>query len=157
MVDVDIPGDGALDDIFLLDFALDLDRRGARLGELPGHPPDLHHRLLAGESQDDRHLQQHAESVADVVGVEFLEAFGAIPALQQERIIKYTTRFQLSVYDAAQLTDEKDLSDFFESILIHMKPLVSILVWMRNRPFCSFSALGMSLNPVALASLPFNP
>jgi hypothetical protein len=45
----------------------------------------LHHRLAAGEGQHHRHLQDQAEGVADVVGVEFLEALGAVAALQQER------------------------------------------------------------------------
>ncbi len=56
----------------------------ARLGELAGHPADLHHRHGGAEGQHHRHLQQHAEGVADVVGAELGEALGAIPALQQE-------------------------------------------------------------------------
>ena len=65
-----------------------LGRRRARLGELAGHAADLDHRLLAGEGQHHRHLQQHAEGVADVVGVEFGEALGAIAALQQEALAR---------------------------------------------------------------------
>ena len=59
-------------------------RRGARFGELSGDAADLHHRQRAGIGQHDRHLQQHAEEIADVVGAVFGEAFGAIAALQQE-------------------------------------------------------------------------
>jgi hypothetical protein len=58
----------------------------ARLGELAGHAANLHHRLLAGEGHHHRHLQQHAEGVADVVGMELGEAFRAIATLQQERL-----------------------------------------------------------------------
>src|SRR5204863_7228256 len=37
----------------------------------------------------------------------------SLPALQQERIKKYTTQFELSEYDAAVLTEEKLFSDYF--------------------------------------------
>ena len=61
-------------------------RRRARLGELSGNAPDLHHRQRAGIGQHHRHLQQHAEEVADVVGAMLGEALGAVAALQQERL-----------------------------------------------------------------------
>ena len=56
----------------------------ARLGELAGEPPELDHRAGGAEGQHHRHLQQHLEGVADVVGVELGEALGAVAALQQE-------------------------------------------------------------------------
>ena len=59
---------------------------GAGLGELAGDAAHLHHRHAGGKGQDDRHLQQHAEGVADIVGMEFGEAFGAVAALQQESL-----------------------------------------------------------------------
>ena len=59
---------------------------GARLGELAGDAPDLHHRHAGGEGQHHRHLQQHAERVADIVGMELGEALRAIAALQQESL-----------------------------------------------------------------------
>ena len=58
--------------------------RRARLGELSGDAADLHHRQRAGIGQDHRHLQQHAEEIADVVGAMLGKALGAIAALQQE-------------------------------------------------------------------------
>jgi hypothetical protein len=61
-----------------------LGRRGARLGELARHAADLHDRQLGGEGQHHRHLEQHAEGVADVVGVKLGKALGAVAALQQE-------------------------------------------------------------------------
>ena len=59
---------------------------GARLGELAGQPADLDHRHRRAEGQHHRHLQQHAEHVADVVGMKLGEALGAVAALQQERL-----------------------------------------------------------------------
>src|SRR5262245_64536060 len=63
-----------------------LRRRGTRLGELAGDTPDLHDLATAGEGQNQRHLQEELEIVADVVGLVLLEAFRAVSPLQQERL-----------------------------------------------------------------------
>ena len=63
---------------------LDLGRGRARLGELAGDASDLHHRRAAGIGEHDRHLQEHAEEIADGVGAMLGEALGAIAALQQK-------------------------------------------------------------------------
>ena len=57
---------------------------GARLGELARDAADFDDRLRAGKGQYDRHLQEHAEEVADVVRAVFGETLGAIAALEQE-------------------------------------------------------------------------
>jgi aspartyl-tRNA(Asn)/glutamyl-tRNA(Gln) amidotransferase subunit B len=41
----------------------------------------------------------------------------SIPVLQTERIKKYISLFQLSEYDAAALTDEKEFADYFEQLI----------------------------------------
>jgi aspartyl-tRNA(Asn)/glutamyl-tRNA(Gln) amidotransferase subunit B len=41
----------------------------------------------------------------------------SIPVLQEERIKKYVEQFQLPEYDTRVLTDEKDLSDYFEKVI----------------------------------------
>ena len=61
-------------------------RRGARLGELAGDAADLHHRQRGGIGEHHRHLQEHAQEVADVVGADIVgaglgEALGAVAAL----------------------------------------------------------------------------
>lgn len=49
---------------------------------------------------------------------EFIERVKkTIPPLQTERIKKYTSELQLSYYDASLLTEEKNFSDYFESII----------------------------------------
>ena len=58
----------------------------ARLGVLPGDPADLHDRHRRGVRQHDRHLQQHPQLVADVVGGHAVERLGAVAALEQERL-----------------------------------------------------------------------
>ena len=60
--------------------------RRARLGELARHPPDLHHRQRAREGQHHRHLEEHAEEVADVIGGMLGERFRAVAPLQQKRL-----------------------------------------------------------------------
>jgi aspartyl-tRNA(Asn)/glutamyl-tRNA(Gln) amidotransferase subunit B len=56
---------------------------------------------------------------------EFIESVNkTIPVLQKERIKKYIAELKLSEYDATALTEEKDLSDFFESLVytnLHQK------------------------------------
>jgi hypothetical protein len=47
---------------------------------------NLHHRQGAGIGQHDRHLQEDAEEVPDVVGAVLGEALGAITALQQKSL-----------------------------------------------------------------------
>ncbi len=66
--------------------ALFFQRRGAGLGELSGDAPDLHDGRGGGVGQHHRHLQKHAEEVADVVGGVLGKGLGAVPALQQERL-----------------------------------------------------------------------
>jgi hypothetical protein len=63
-------------------------RGGSGLGELAGHPADLHHRAFRRIGQHHGHLQQHPERVANAVGREFGKAFGAVAALQQERLAR---------------------------------------------------------------------
>jgi hypothetical protein len=58
------------------------DERG--LANWPAMRPTFTTGSAAGVGQHDRHLQQHAEGVADIVGMELGEAFGAVAALQQE-------------------------------------------------------------------------
>ena len=41
----------------------------------------------------------------------------SLPVLQKERIRKYTSVYQLSEYDAAALTEEKEFSDYFEQVI----------------------------------------
>ena len=40
-----------------------------------------------------------------------------LPALQQERVKKYVSVYQLNAYDSTALTEEKDFSDYFEQLV----------------------------------------
>ena len=57
-----------------------------------------------------------------------------LPALQQERVKKYVSVYQLNAYDSTTLTEEKDFSDYFEQLVqsnseIDIKPK-SAANWM---------------------------
>ena len=54
---------------------------------------------------------------------EFIETIKkTIPALQEERIKKYTGQYQLPEYDAQVLTEEREFSDYFEQIIDSFLP-----------------------------------
>jgi aspartyl-tRNA(Asn)/glutamyl-tRNA(Gln) amidotransferase subunit B len=53
-----------------------------------------------------------------------------IPALQDVRVKKYVGKYQLSEYDALVLTDEKDVSDYFEKIISHTSNFKAAANWM---------------------------
>src|SRR5262249_7410381 len=86
---------------------LGLGRRGARLGELAGNAPQLHHLRIATEGEDQCHLQEQLKIVADVVGLMLLEALGAVAALQQKSATRrrHGGEFGLEV---AHLLDEDE-------------------------------------------------
>ena len=85
-------GRGVVDDVATeagdADVADLLERRRAGLGELPGDAPDLHRRHAERVGQDDRHLQDDLELLADVDRGELLEALGAVAGLDEEGVAR---------------------------------------------------------------------
>ena len=69
-----------------VDVADALGRARAGLGELAGDAADLHDRHAHRVGQHDRHLQDDAQLLPDVVGGELLEALGAVAGLEQEGV-----------------------------------------------------------------------
>jgi aspartyl-tRNA(Asn)/glutamyl-tRNA(Gln) amidotransferase subunit B len=53
-----------------------------------------------------------------------------IPALQEERIIRYTSQYQLPEYDARVLTEEKIFSDYFEKVIQHTTNYKAAANWL---------------------------
>ena len=58
---------------------------------------------VAAEGEDQRHLQEQLEVVADVVGLVLLEALGAIAALQQEALARAPRRRACSLRSCTSL------------------------------------------------------
>lgn len=56
----------------------------------------------------------------------------SLPALQEERIRKYTGAWNLSEYDAYVLTEEKDMADYFEAIILHTSCYKAASNWMQG-------------------------
>jgi aspartyl-tRNA(Asn)/glutamyl-tRNA(Gln) amidotransferase subunit B len=62
---------------------------------------------------------------------EFIESVKKkIPALQEERIKKYTVEWQLPAYDAGVLTEDKATADYFEAIVKHASNYKAASNWM---------------------------
>lgn len=53
-----------------------------------------------------------------------------IPALQEQRVKRYMTDLQLSEYDAAVLTEEKEMADYFEALVSHTTNYKAAANWM---------------------------
>src|SRR3712207_6849402 len=75
--------------------------------ELPGDAPDLHHGRSAREGEHHRHLQEHPEEIADVVGGVLVEALGAAAALRSE---EHTSELQSRQYLVCRLLLEKKIT-----------------------------------------------
>jgi aspartyl-tRNA(Asn)/glutamyl-tRNA(Gln) amidotransferase subunit B len=62
---------------------------------------------------------------------EFIEAVQrTIPALQEERIKKYTSQYLLPEYDARVLTEDRAFSDYFEMIIRHTVNYKAAANWL---------------------------
>jgi aspartyl-tRNA(Asn)/glutamyl-tRNA(Gln) amidotransferase subunit B len=62
---------------------------------------------------------------------EFIERIRkSIPVLQEERIRHYITVLSLSEYDAAVLTEEKEMSDYFDTVIQHTDNYKGAANWM---------------------------
>lgn len=81
-----------------------------------------------------------------------------LPALPEARIERYINEFKLSQYDAKQLTDEKEIAGYFESVIKHTSNYKAVANWLLG-PVRSYlnennQAIGdIQLDPAALASL----
>lgn len=81
-----------------------------------------------------------------------------LPALPNERIERYMAGFNLSIYDARQLTDEKEISDYFENVINHTKNHKAVANWLLGpvRSYLNENNLTIdevSLKPERLAAL----
>ncbi len=70
----------------MLEIADALGVGGSGLGELSGHAADLHDGHAHREREYDRHLEDDAELLPDVVSGEVVEALGAVSGLEQEGV-----------------------------------------------------------------------
>lgn len=76
----------------------------------------------------------------------------ALPALPEERIKKYIEHFRLSTYDAQVLTEEKDIADYFEKIILHTSNYKAASNWLLG-PVKSW----LNENARAIGDFPIQP
>lgn len=81
-----------------------------------------------------------------------------LPALPEQRIHKYTSQYNLSLYDARQLTDEKEMAEYFEQVITHTGNYKSTANWLLG-PLKSYlnennlSVTDLQLQPSFIAEL----
>jgi aspartyl-tRNA(Asn)/glutamyl-tRNA(Gln) amidotransferase subunit B len=94
-----------------------------------------------------------------VVANDWVEDIRAgLPSLPEERIEKYTNDFSLSLYDARQLTDEKEIADYFENVIKHTDNHKSAANWLLGpvRSYLNEHGIGIEdlpLQPLFVAAL----
>ncbi|WP_090658050.1 Asp-tRNA(Asn)/Glu-tRNA(Gln) amidotransferase subunit GatB [Parafilimonas terrae] len=72
-----------------------------------------------------------------------------LPALPQVLYKKYQTEFGLNEYDAAQLTLEKEIADYFESVIQHTTNYKAAANWINGPIKQLINEEGISLNTVS--------
>lgn len=79
----------------------------------------------------------------------------SIPALPEERIKRYTTALKLSEYDAGLLTEEKTVSDYFESLIQNTTNYKAAANWMTGPVKTWINETGKEIEgfPIAPAQL----
>ena len=83
------------------------------------------------EDADDYRYFADPDLTPFLLDDEFIERIRqSIPALQEERIKKYTSQWQLSEYDARVLTEDKEMADYFEAIVQHTSNYKAASNWM---------------------------
>lgn len=81
-----------------------------------------------------------------------------IPALQKQRIQQYTSSYQLSVYDAEVLTEDRETADYFEQVIKFTNNYKAASNWLQG-PIKSWinehniNITGIPLTPQKLSSL----
>ncbi len=73
----------------------------------------------------------------------------SLPALPQALYKKYQTEFGLNEYDAAQLTLEKEIADYFESVIRHTTNYKAAANWINGPIKQLINEEGISLNSIA--------
>lgn len=83
---------------------------------------------------------------------------GTIPALPEERVHIYINKYQLPEYDARVITEERELSDYYEQIIRHTSNYKAASNWLLGpvKSYLNESSMSIadfSLNPVAIADM----
>jgi aspartyl-tRNA(Asn)/glutamyl-tRNA(Gln) amidotransferase subunit B len=80
---------------------------------------------------------------------------GDMPALPRELFQKYTSQFGLTEYDASNLTDNKAIALFYESLLVHTKNYKAAANWVMGdvKSYLNENGVDISAFPIEVARL----
>lgn len=84
------------------------------------------------EANDYRYFPEPDLPPLDLSDDYLLNIKNTLPALPQQLYKKYQAEFGLNEYDAAQLTAEKEVADYFESVTLHSKNYKAIANWING-------------------------
>ncbi len=76
-----------------------------------------------------------------------------LPALPQQLYKKYQSDFGLNEYDAAQLGNEKETADYFESALAHTNNYKAVANWINGPVKQMMNESGIALNEIPVEKL----
>jgi len=78
-----------------------------------------------------------------------------MPALPRELFQKYTSAYGLSEYDATNLTDNKAIASFYESLLVHTKNYKAAANWVMGdvKSYLNENGVDISVFPIEVARL----
>jgi len=76
-----------------------------------------------------------------------------LPALPQQLYKKYQAEFELSEYDAAQLTAEKEIADYFEALIQHTKNYKAATNWINGPVKQLVNEAAIELNAIPVKRL----
>jgi aspartyl-tRNA(Asn)/glutamyl-tRNA(Gln) amidotransferase subunit B len=86
-----------------------------------------------------------------VVSSEWVDEIRAgLPSLPEARIEKYTSEFSLSLYDARQLADEKEIADYFENVIKYTANHKSAANWLTGPIKSYLNEHGISIEDLPL-------
>ncbi len=77
----------------------------------------------------------------------------SLPALPQQLYKKYQTEFGLNEYDAAQLTLDKEIADYFEALIQHTKNYKAAANWINGPVKQMVNENGIELNTIDVNKL----
>ena len=103
----------------------------------------LNNRHLSAKHENSTHLKQHPEGVPYVVGAEFLEALGAVPTLQQERLPHGGLRQPL--LQAPRLSGEHDRRERLHG-LQHLLQLILVRIFRKLQRLLALPAVNAPLS-----------
>ena len=110
------------------------------------------------EANDYRYFPDPDLVPFEVTPAQIEEIQKQMPLLAGERMVKYSAQYNLSEYDAKELTEEKELSDYFEQVILHTNNYKAASNWLLGpvKSYLNEHSLriaAFSMNPAVLASL----